>query len=403
MRAFNSSIQTGKALSILCHPLVLATIIITALNDHIFKGSGWFPGWFTGKLSDVTGLFFFPILLALLFLLATRLVAVLIPNSLFDDFARHWRLHLDLAATATILVFAAVNVLEPANALALRFWGVITMDPTDLLCLPMVILAHRFAVEQWTAQVEPLQPARTVKTSPIRWQHGLALVLAVVVSVATSPPRTFTVDDFPHWEIDKNFAFCFDDVEIRPWVATSGTTGAGLVLRVDNLRADPIDVAIESAQFNIWINRHHPDNRTLAIDGASGDSITVTEHHSFYLPFEFDNHRAWREEMKTGRFIIILNVDGERQRLHLGASHRSTDSSDTYYMYWARPDDSDPYGYDPDTYWGPDGEDERLERSGHHVDRKNEYLRRDPDDPGSTRVRRHISWHGGCSAEVVDD
>lgn len=50
--------QAGGAL---VHPLPLAAVLLLALNDHVFKHTH--PSFVTGKLSDVAGLFFFPLLL----------------------------------------------------------------------------------------------------------------------------------------------------------------------------------------------------------------------------------------------------------------------------------------------------------------------------------------------------
>ena len=44
----------------LLHPVSLAAIAVLVVNDHILKASH--PGWWTGKLSDVAGLVFFPLL-----------------------------------------------------------------------------------------------------------------------------------------------------------------------------------------------------------------------------------------------------------------------------------------------------------------------------------------------------
>lgn len=49
----------------LTHPLVLTTLILTALNDHYLKYK--FSNLLTGKISDFAGLFFFPLLLCALF------------------------------------------------------------------------------------------------------------------------------------------------------------------------------------------------------------------------------------------------------------------------------------------------------------------------------------------------
>jgi hypothetical protein len=46
----------------LLHPVVLAAIVVFVINDHLLKPAH--AGWLTGKLSDVAGLIFFPVLLA---------------------------------------------------------------------------------------------------------------------------------------------------------------------------------------------------------------------------------------------------------------------------------------------------------------------------------------------------
>ena len=43
------------------HPWPLLAMLMLGINDHLLKGSGWLPGWVTGKLSDFAGLFWFPL------------------------------------------------------------------------------------------------------------------------------------------------------------------------------------------------------------------------------------------------------------------------------------------------------------------------------------------------------
>lgn len=45
----------------LLHPVVLVAVVVLVLNDHWWKGVG--PALVTGRLSDVAGLLFFPLLL----------------------------------------------------------------------------------------------------------------------------------------------------------------------------------------------------------------------------------------------------------------------------------------------------------------------------------------------------
>ena len=49
---------------LLLSPTALAAIVLLVVNDWLLKG--WAPGVFTGKLSDVAGLYFFPLLLVAL-------------------------------------------------------------------------------------------------------------------------------------------------------------------------------------------------------------------------------------------------------------------------------------------------------------------------------------------------
>ena len=130
----------------LFHPVIVLAIAVLVINDHVLKAR--FDSWWTGKLSDVAGLVFFPALLAY----AAQLVG-----------ARHPRT-IVVAAIATALVFAAVKLWPPAGELyryglaalqwpvraligAIRGDGtpgldpvILVRDPTDLLALPAVLV-----------------------------------------------------------------------------------------------------------------------------------------------------------------------------------------------------------------------------------------------------------------------
>lgn len=56
-----------RTLRVLKHPATITSIFLLLANGHWFKAS--FPSWWTGKLSDFAGLFFFPSLIAPLFAL----------------------------------------------------------------------------------------------------------------------------------------------------------------------------------------------------------------------------------------------------------------------------------------------------------------------------------------------
>lgn len=132
----------------LLHPLAVVGLILWIANDHVFKAA--FSSWWTGKLSDVAGLAVFP----------------LIPYAAIDL----WRARRGLPPPATAvlvawiaatgLVMATINTLDGAADAyrwglglaqwpfrAVRAWSVVpiqpvrlTMDPTDLLTLPALVV-----------------------------------------------------------------------------------------------------------------------------------------------------------------------------------------------------------------------------------------------------------------------
>jgi hypothetical protein len=131
----------------LLHPVALAAVALLVVNDHVLKAR-W-PGFVTGKLSDVAGMIFFPLFL------------FVIVRAVRRDFGTR---ALVACAAATAVAFALVKTWTPAHdafeiALgaarypigALRAWmsgeaprlarAAIVMDATDLLAVPFVLVA----------------------------------------------------------------------------------------------------------------------------------------------------------------------------------------------------------------------------------------------------------------------
>ncbi|MBK8251270.1 MAG: hypothetical protein IPK82_01195 [Polyangiaceae bacterium] len=160
----------------LAHPLPLTFVGILALNDHVLKQSGLIPASITGKLSDFAGLFFFPLLLVSLARGASSLF--------FKRDIEERRALATGAAIVTAVGFSAVKLWPAANALAAATWGVMVMDPTDLIALPM-----SFFAAAWM-----LRKANTKEyTSDFRRAfHFAAVTAAAMASIATSrsqPPQ----------------------------------------------------------------------------------------------------------------------------------------------------------------------------------------------------------------------
>jgi hypothetical protein len=152
-------------------PVTIAAIAVLVVNDHVLKAA--FPGWWTGKLSDVAGLAFFPLLLAS----AAELAG-----------ARGLRVTVG-AAVATGVVFAAIKTVVlagdayryglgalqwPLRALAALVAGDpapalapvhLTADPTDLLALPALAIPIALAITA-SARASDRSSPRTARRTP---------------------------------------------------------------------------------------------------------------------------------------------------------------------------------------------------------------------------------------------
>ncbi len=140
-------------------------VLVLIANDHVLKYA--YPGVITGKLSDIAGLFFFPLL-------------VVDALGLCRPEIRRQTSWLLCACLATGVAFAAVKLWAPANAvyatgLAMLQWPFralggllhhggaprlrpvrLVMDATDLVALPVLIYAYRYGMR--AAAKSPLAP-----------------------------------------------------------------------------------------------------------------------------------------------------------------------------------------------------------------------------------------------------
>ena len=130
------------------------------LNDHWFKHS--FPSWWTGKLSDFMGMFYFPLQLAAFVILlknsGTWLYqrAVKKTTSMAQEAPlRKWVLSRPLLLGCIFiaaLCLASVKLSQYANQWITEFFHSylfsirMVMDPTDLWALSMLPLAYFYGV-----------------------------------------------------------------------------------------------------------------------------------------------------------------------------------------------------------------------------------------------------------------
>ena len=121
--------EVAASLRALAHPGAVLSLVLLVLNDHVLK-QAW-PGWVTGKLSDVAGLVVAPLLLAAV--LATARV----PRAA----------SVAVVATASGFVFCKTTAF--GAMLTSQVWSLfgtptmIRADVTDLLALPALHAAWR--------------------------------------------------------------------------------------------------------------------------------------------------------------------------------------------------------------------------------------------------------------------
>jgi hypothetical protein len=153
----------------LLHLVPIAAILLLLVNDHVLKGA--YPGWITGKLSDVAGLIFFP-----LFVQAACEVVL--------DASRRWRgpslSLLLLSVLGTGLVFAGAETIPVVADLVARTFGTarwpldaiaslahsgglpglapasMTADPSDLLALPFLAVPVLLGLRRASSQHHPI-------------------------------------------------------------------------------------------------------------------------------------------------------------------------------------------------------------------------------------------------------
>ena len=130
------------------HPLPALAVVLLYLNDHVWK---WrYASWWTGKLSDFAGLFFFPLFLCALVCLILNLVS---PRFYWIG-PRLLSIALFLTGLGFMLIklspvvngwYEGIYALAGVEAQAVR-------DPTDLIALIMLPLTYVFARRFWSEE-----------------------------------------------------------------------------------------------------------------------------------------------------------------------------------------------------------------------------------------------------------
>lgn len=167
-RAESPALPVGEAL----HPVALAAVLVLVVNDWVLK-----PRWhgvLTGKLSDVAGLAFAPVVLSAVIGLVLHVLGAKDPT------LSHRRLLACCAATAA--GFAAVKLCPPVRdhlAALIGHHAEFYPDPSDLLALPAVLVGY------WIGRDE----LRRVPLGRPAAIHRLATPAAAALADTAAPPE----------------------------------------------------------------------------------------------------------------------------------------------------------------------------------------------------------------------
>ena len=281
----------------LVHPLPLLAVLVLVINDHVLKGSGLLPGALTGKLSDIAGLFFFPLLLASIY------------RGLFGE-RRPSTAPVGWSVALTAIFFAALKTSPTFNAWVSVFWGPHQLDPTDTLAIAASGLAWAWARHRASAP-------RVESRQNLLWQVVVVCV-ASFASFATSAPRM--TRQYPAWQLTAPSMRPLSCAQAEVWVKQSGKEGVGIIVAAQSAGAPSCIATLVGARFIVGervfsaasiapLSRNpvalSPSPRAQGMGGLIG--LAELTH----VTFVFDNEMLWNNDERDGRFELMFEVNGQ--------------------------------------------------------------------------------------------
>ncbi|MDY7106354.1 MAG: hypothetical protein S0880_34660 [Actinomycetota bacterium] len=286
-----------RTVAVLARPLPALCLATWVINDAWGKDA-W-PGWVTGKLSDVGGVFVFPLVVLGLVSMVTgrRRVGPTVEVAPF---------------VLTAAVFGAMKLHNGANeaveaALAAAFGGPqrIVMDPTDALLVPLVVASWAYW-RRVAPQLDRSGSAAVALGVAGRVALGVGLVATTATSCLESGIGSIAVREDGRLSVVDGSTLHHSDDGGRTWVADltvsvppAATTAAGSARACDPRDPDPAHcIAIEGRSLV----------ETTASAGAGSEPRTVyTQPRALQLRPGGGCDGLER----TLRDVVVLDHDGE--------------------------------------------------------------------------------------------
>lgn len=241
-----------RGLGAIAHPVALMALIVLVLHDVLLRPM--LPPVVAGKVSDVAGMVVFPLVIA-------ALIGLVVDD---DD------LPIEVGVWVTVVWFSAMKLVGAVASVTARLAEVVTpaasvtVDPTDLIALPAVLLAvwvwrHRVPPRAWGAPV---------------------LVFAVLWSAATS------CDDQPHLfvgdvDLQSDGSFLVDGLPVRVTIdgRLEELDGPELDGRSDADPATTLSACLDGGTCFVGVGR---DVVAVSPDGTSRTVVDINENRFYY-------------------------------------------------------------------------------------------------------------------------
>lgn len=279
-----SRMERRRPVLALLHPAWLLALLLLALNDHVLKRIA--ASVITGKLSDFAGLFVAPALLAVVVRATSRRAIAACHVAVAAGFAL-----VKTFAPATMLFDTALSLVVRSHTVT---------DPTDLIALPMVLLAYRVLVP---AMTDTLAHAG----------HRFALVLGCSLSIATSRtilPLKITVHNATGASLDLRIRKLASTISYDCTTTTPGTEGFTSAMFEDFKQrtlgnselATVIDGDVATGCSVLW----------LEADGLQPVVVTTGEG-TVKLQIDRTDAGALRWDIEPSSLVgLVANVDDDR-------------------------------------------------------------------------------------------
>lgn len=257
----------ARALAWLSHPVSVVAIAVLLVNDHALKAA--YGTWWTGKLSDVAGLVFFPALAAL----AIAFVAPTLGRRRANGLA------LGVTAVGFAWVKATTMGAAAASAVLSGLGGpsVVLRDRTDLMALPALGLA-------WWASRRLVGRAWT-----LRLRAAVVLPVAILATVATSKSDNFAIDDVA--VIDGTvYAHEFD-------ISPHGYDGDYWLVMSPDDWADPYPTAAQTDAINSYLEERADAPARVCVD--EGVTCFRPAPHRYGVDVSRDGGATWKPDFRV--------------------------------------------------------------------------------------------------------